>query len=211
MVVVKKSYRKYKEAKLISFGTNFNTNLFQNPSFFPSPPVTEKDMADAIDAYEKAAELSRSIRSDTNTGKAKDSRDALLELLNTQVDYCEQTATTKAQLLAVGLEPAADGPTKTPLPGKPEGEGAKESDEPLSVTVFCKPVKLENSSGLVTYYVYETNSDGTEERRLMYSGTKSRDLSFGGLETGKVYYFYIRARTSAGFGPPSKPIRWVGR
>jgi hypothetical protein len=72
-------------------------------------------------------------------------------------------------------------------------------------------VKLVNSTARVSYYVYETNADGTVQLGLMASGTISRKLEFGGLTTGKVYYFYIRAKTTAGFGPPSKPIRWVGQ
>lgn len=211
MIVVKKSYRVFKEAKLISFATNFNTNLFLNAVDFPAPPVAKSDMTKAVDDYESAAELSRSVRSDFNTGEVLNRRNELIERLDTQVDYCEQTAATKSQLVAVGLEPTADGPSKAPLPGKPEGEGAKEANEPQSVTVYCKPVKLENSTGKVSYFVYETNSDGTVQGQLMYSNSNSRNLTFGGLDTGKVYYFYIRAKSTAGFGPPSKVIRWVGR
>lgn len=211
MVVIKKNYRRYNETKLVTFTTTFASNLKLSTSTYPAPPVKPEDLTKASQDYQTAADNYRAEKSDYNTGQTRTARKALIDLLNADVSYVEQTAPDEDSVRSLGLEPAATKVTKAPLPGKPEGEGAKESDEPLSVTVFCKPVKLENSSAQVSYYVYETNDAGTEERRLMYSGTKSRDLSFGGLETGKVYYFYIRAKTTAGFGPPSKPIRWVGR
>lgn len=211
MVVVKKSYRRLKESKLITFGTNFNNNLFLATADFPAPPISKTDMALAIKTYENAAELSRSQRSDYNTGQTAVAKGDLLTKLNTQVDYAEQTATTSEQLRAVGLEPVAERPSKAPLPPAPEDAGAKDSGMPLSVIVFCKPVKLATSTATVSYYVYETNETGSEQLGLMISGTNSRKLEFGGLTTGKVYYFYIRAKTSAGFGSPSKVLRWVGR
>jgi len=212
MVVVKKTYRRLKEDKLITFANNFRTNLGLSVATFPTPPVSDADMKAAITAYDNAAETFRAERSSYNAGQTRTKRAALIEVLDTQIDYVELTAPDVPSVEALGLEPSSEGkPKKAPKPGKPEGVGAKESDEPLSVTMFCKPVRLENSSAKVSYFVYETNVDGTEERRLMYSGSNSRNLSFGGLETGKVYYFYIRAKTTAGFGPRSAPVKWVGR
>lgn len=211
MVVVKKSYRRFKESKLITFATNFNTNLFLSTKDFPEPPLPQSDIIKAIKVYEDSAELSRSQRSDYNTSQSALAKGDLVTKLDTQVDYVENTATMPEQVKAVSLEPIATGPSKPPVPPAPQDAGAKDSGMPLSVIVFCKPIKLATSSARVTYYVYETNVDGSEELRLMTSGTNSRDLSFGGLTTGKVYYFYIRAKTSAGFGPPSKVLHWVGR
>lgn len=211
MVVIKRNYRRLKEAKLIDFASNFNTNLFLSSTDFPAPPVSQADMTTAYKAYETAAQLSRSQRSDHNTGQVVTTRAALITKLDTQVAYVEQTATTAEQVNAVGLEPTATKPSKAPIPPAPQDAGTKDSPEPLSVIVYCKPIKFETSTARVTYSVFETNEAGSEELRLMVSDTNSRELSFGGLTTGKVYYFYIRAKTSSGFGPPSKVLRWVGR
>lgn len=211
MVIVKKSYRFYNEKKLVQFATNLKVNLKSATDIFPSPPFSEADMNTAIKAYQNAASKWRAEKSDFNMGETRKKKKALIEMLDSQVDYAEKTSPNESGVKSLGLAPIASGPSKPPIPGKPEKEGAKESGEPQSVTVFCKPVKLDNSSAMVTYYVFETNQDGTEEYRLMASGTNSRGLTFGGLTTGKIYYFYIRAKTSSGFGPPSKVIRWVGR
>lgn len=212
MVVVKKNFRRYSENKLTDFADNFNTNLFSSTTVFPAPPITKTAVTDAIKAYEQAAKDARSERSDHNTEQAFNKRTDLLEKLDTQVDYVEQTATTAEQVKGVGLDPVADGPSKAPLPPAPTGVKAKDSAYPQSVLMSCKPIKFENSAAQVTYYVFETNEAGSEDIRQMTSNTNSRKLEFGGLTTGHIYYFHVRAKTSAGFGPPSTPtVRWVGR
>lgn len=211
MIVIKKSYRYGSEKKLIKFSTTFTTNLFKSTAIFPTPPVPEQTIMNATNAYEEAAKIYRAERSSFNAGETRNKRKELLALLNSQVVYVEAIASDVTSVEALGLEVAASKPGNAPLPGKPVGEGAKASELPQSVIVYCDVVKLANSTAKVSYYVYETNADGTVQLGLMTSGTTSRKLEFGDLTTGKVYYFYIRAKTTAGFGPPSKPIRWVGQ
>lgn len=211
MIIVKKGYRFLNEKKLVGFATSLKVNLKSALATFPTPPFTEAEMGAAIKAYQKAAGNWRSEKSGFNMGQTRNKRKDLIELLDGQVAYAEETAPDDAALIALGLAPIATRPSKAPLPGKPMKEGAKESGMPQSAIVFCKPVKLENSSALITYCVFETNEAGTEEYALVAFGTNSRGLTVSGLTTGKVYYFYIRAKTSTGFGPPSNVIRWVGR
>lgn len=212
MITVKKSYRTLNEEKLVDFATKFKKNLEKSSASFPEPPVKAAEMDVLINDYSKAAETWRAERSSYNSGQTIVAKDKLIEGIDSNVAYVEPLAASVEAVEALGLEASSAGERKKgPIPGAPEDAGVKESGEPLSATMFCKPVKLENSAAKVSYYVYETNADGTEERRLMMAGTSCRDLSFGGLETGKVYYFYVRAKTSGGFGPPSAPVRWVGR
>lgn len=211
MVAVKKSYRKLNKDNLVIFSTNFKKNLFLDPTTYPTPPHSEATMTTRIQEYETAYGNWRAERSAHNAGITRTKRALLIKTLDEQVEYVELNASDAAAVVSLALEPAATESGTTPIPGQPTGEGIKASGEAQSVTVYCKPVKLVNSTARVTYYVYETNVDGTVQLGLMASGTNSKKLSFGGLTTGKVYYFYIRARTTAGFGIPSKVIRWVGQ
>ena len=89
------------------------------------------------------------------------------------------------------------------VPGEPQYVGAGPYGD-NAVGVYWQPA--EDNGSPITQYEAQWSEDGsTGWRRVGSAGAGSTSLNHTGLTAGQTYYYQVRARNSAGWGPWSQP------
>lgn len=210
-------YHRYGTTAIDTFSNEVKNGIFNNPTVFVSPPVTEADVTAQQNAFNNAAAeyVQYGITKKVAFVEAKTS---LMNTLDKLATYVDSLAQGNISIIALaGFVPTSD---------------TVQSTEPLS-KIEAFEVSLSKSSGEILVdipaYANQVNvnyncicvEDAPLQAPALYNGqivlhatdptvrqdfNKSRKKIFAGLTPGKKYFFYVFGANTAGVSPLSNPL-----
>ncbi|WP_264522202.1 hypothetical protein [Flavobacterium sp. N1994] len=209
-------YHKYGTSALDTFSNEVKNGIFNNPTVFVAPPVTEADITAQQNAFNNAAAeyVQYGITKKVVYVQAKA---ILMYTLDKLATYVDSVAVGNVSVIALGgFVPTSDTPQSTePLP-KIEAFGvslSKSSGEILiDIPAYANQLNVNYNCICV--------EDAPLQAPALYNGqivlhatdpmvrqdfNKSRKKVFAGLTPGKKYYFYVFGANTAGVSPLSNP------
>ena len=203
MIEPKLELKERTNTETIALAKTVATKLTDHAATFPAPnpaPTALTQAADAlVTAEQERAALEKSVLNKTVQIRAL--RDALDDTLTAAARYVSGIANGNAEIITLaGMTPSAGGPSPVgPLP-KVENLRATQGDEPGEIDLAWDPIRR----GLKSYLIeLSTSADGQSDWDFVKVETKSK-TTLVGLESGKRYWFRVKAVGAAGEAPASE-------
>ena len=203
MINAKLELRELSNEQAVTLARTLVTKFGENATTFPTPRPAPAELTAAADALD-TLEQERAIHAKTLENlviQVRAQRDTLNEKLTTAGGYVSEIANGDAAIITLaGLTPSADGPSPVGVLPKVEDLRATQGDESGEVDLTWDPIRR----GLKSYLVeISTSVDGQSDWTFGKVETKSK-TTLTGLESGKRYWFCVKAIGAAGEGPASE-------
>ncbi|HEY8899641.1 MAG TPA: fibronectin type III domain-containing protein [Chthoniobacterales bacterium] len=201
MIKPKLELSRLTDQEVIDLATLIAQSMGNEGTLFPAPepPLTAlNNGAKAItDLLKERANLQQQVTAKTLAIRA--SRDTLEALLTTEASTVDDIAKGDPTIIAkAGMTPSEEQAPVGPMP-KVENLAATAGDEAGEIDLSWNPIRR----GLKSYLIEQSASpDGQSDWTFAKVETKSK-TTIAGLESGKRYWFRVKAIGASGEGPAS--------